>query len=85
MTAARRARWRTATLVPLTLLSAAWTATLAGVGWAIESADQAPGTLPDGTVLPTTAYQRPAAYARPATVGLGVPSERGDAWGARRA
>jgi hypothetical protein len=71
-------RRRAATLVPLALLSGAWTANLAGVGSAIESADEAPGALPDGTVLPTEAYKRPAS-ARPSTVGLGVPAGHGDA------
>ena len=55
-------------LVPLALLSAAWTTNLAGVGAAIETANQGPVTLPDGTVPPTEAYKRPASYARPGTV-----------------
>jgi hypothetical protein len=66
-------------LVPLALLSAAWTANLAGVGAAIESADEGPATLPDGTLPPTEAYKRPASYAHPGKIGLGVPSGRGDA------
>jgi len=79
VTAAQRSRWQKATaLVPLALLSTAWTANLAGVGAAIESADEGPATLPDGTVLPTEAFKRPASYARPGTVSLGVPSGSGD-------
>ena len=48
-------------IVPLALLSAAWTASLAGVGAGSASADpEGPGTLPDGTVLPTAAIEAPA-------------------------
>jgi len=68
---------RAAILTTLAMLSAGWTANLAGVGAAIESADAGPATLPDGTVLPTEAYKAPASYARPGTVGLGVPSGSG--------
>jgi membrane-bound lytic murein transglycosylase B len=69
---------RAAILTTLAIVSTAWTANLAGVGAAIESADEGPATLPDGTVLPTEAYKRPASYARPGTVSLGVPSGSGD-------
>jgi membrane-bound lytic murein transglycosylase B len=43
------------------VLSAAWTASLAGVGVGSASADpDGSGTLPDGTVLPAAAIQAPA-------------------------
>jgi len=69
---------RAAILTTLAIVSMAWTANLAGVGAAIESADEGPATLPDGTVLPTEAFKRPASYARPGTVSLGVPRGSGD-------
>ena len=48
-------------IIPLAILSAAWTASLAGVGAGSASADpEGPGTLPDGTVLPTAAIEAPA-------------------------
>ena len=52
---------RAITIVPLAVLSAAWTASLAGVGVTAASADgDGPGTLPDGTVLPASAIEAPA-------------------------
>ena len=48
-------------IIPLAILSAAWTASLAGVGAGSASADsEGSGTLPDGTVLPTAAIEAPA-------------------------
>ena len=73
-------RRRAATLVPLALLSGAWTANLAGVGaGGSSSADKAPATSPDGIVWPKGAHKHPASYTRPDTVSLGVPSGRGEA------
>ncbi len=52
---------RATAIVPLAVLSAAWTASLAGVGVTAASADEnGPGTLPDGTVLPASAIEAPA-------------------------
>ena len=52
---------RATAIVPLAVLSAAWTASLAGVGVGSASADpDGPGTLPDGTVLPAAAIEAPA-------------------------
>ncbi|MCF6380027.1 lytic murein transglycosylase [Nocardioides KLBMP 9356] len=52
---------RAITIVPLAVLSAAWTASLAGVGVTAASADEdGPQTLPDGTVLPASAIEAPA-------------------------
>ena len=52
---------RATALVPLAVLSIAWTASLAGVGVGTASADaDGPRTLPDGTALPTAAIEAPA-------------------------
>jgi membrane-bound lytic murein transglycosylase B len=52
---------RATAIIPLAVLSAAWTASLAGVGVGSASADaDGPGTLPDGTVLPASAIEAPA-------------------------
>ena len=52
---------RATAIIPLAVLSAAWTASLAGVGVTAASADEdGPGTLPDGTVLPASAIEAPA-------------------------
>lgn len=52
---------RATAIVPLAVLSAAWTASLAGVGVGSASADaDGSGTLPDGTVLPASAIEAPA-------------------------
>jgi membrane-bound lytic murein transglycosylase B len=48
-------------IVPLALLSAAWTASLAGVGASTASADPQPHqSLPDGTSVPSQAIEAPA-------------------------
>ncbi|GAW48845.1 secreted protein [Nocardioides sp. PD653] len=60
-------------LVPLALLSAAWTASLAGVGVSTASADTAPDTtLPDGTSVPTQAIKAPASVSVAGGVAPGV-------------
>ncbi|SFB40265.1 Transglycosylase SLT domain-containing protein [Nocardioides alpinus] len=52
---------RATAIIPLAVLSAAWTASLAGVGVGSASADpDGSGTLPDGTVLPASAIEAPA-------------------------
>lgn len=54
---------RAATIVPLALLSAAWTASVAGIGGmpSVASADEEHDTsLPDGTSVPTQAIEAPA-------------------------
>ena len=62
MSAKRFGRVQKATaIVPLALLSAAWTASLAGVGpTTAVSAPIEAGTLPDGTSVPTEAIEAPA-------------------------
>ena len=59
---------RAATIVPLALLSAAWTASVAGIGGVppVASASQEPdGSLPDGTSVPTEAIEAPASVSDP--------------------
>ena len=59
---------RAITIVPLAVLSAAWTASLAGVGVGSASADpEGSQTLPDGTVLPAAAIEAPASVGDPVT------------------
>lgn len=62
---------RAITLVPLAVLSAAWTASLAGVGSPTAASADRDGsqTLPDGTSLPAAAIQAPA------SVGDAVPRD----------
>ncbi|MGZ5405974.1 MAG: lytic murein transglycosylase, partial [Nocardioides sp.] len=61
-------------LLPLALLSAAVTASLAGVGPTTVVAErQAPSTsLPDGTAVPTEAIEAPASVSSPVTAARGV-------------
>lgn len=74
MSAKRFGRMQKATaLVPLVLLSTAWTASLAGVGATPAVATQTPGTsLPDGTSVPTEAIEAPASVSSPGVVAPGV-------------
>ncbi|MDN5895742.1 MAG: hypothetical protein L0H93_17170 [Nocardioides sp.] len=63
-------------LVPMALLSTAWTASLMGVGVAGGAAvagvpDE--GRLPDGTTVPSQAIEDPASFTTPGSLGLGVP------------
>ena len=70
--------WQKATaLVPLALLSGAWTASLAGTSTA--SADTADGSrLPDGTSLPAEAVKTPASVSAPGVIAPGVPAGAAD-------
>ncbi|WP_280637374.1 lytic murein transglycosylase [Nocardioides sp. W7] len=77
MSAQRFGRAQRATaLVPLALLSAAWTVSLAGVGagsaTATQSPDQVPAGLPDGTSVPTQAIEAPASVSSPDGVAPGI-------------
>jgi membrane-bound lytic murein transglycosylase B len=69
---------RATALVPLALLSAAWTASLAGAGAgttaaAGETRDSAPAAgLPDGTSVPTQAIEAPASVSSPDGVAPGL-------------
>jgi membrane-bound lytic murein transglycosylase B len=55
-------------LVPLALLSAAWTASLTGIGLGTAVADDATSTLPDGSSVPTQAIEAPASVSSPSSV-----------------
>lgn len=75
MSSPRFGRLQKATaLVPLAVLSAAWTASLAGVGATTALAsDTTPTTLPDGTSVPTEAIEAPASLSLPGAVSAAVP------------
>jgi len=74
MSAKRFSRVQKATaILPLALLSAAWTASLAGLGpTTAVSASTQPGTLPDGTSVPTEAIEAPASVTGGAGLGGAV-------------
>jgi hypothetical protein len=61
-------------LVPLALLSTAWTASLAGVGGLTSASDT---RLPDGTQIPIESLEDPASYTAPGQVGLGLSAADG--------
>jgi hypothetical protein len=77
MTATRFGRMQKATaLVPLALLSAAWTASLAGVGVSSASAGEQTGaTLPDGQALPDAAIEAPASVSTPGVISPGLEGD----------
>ncbi len=59
---------KAAAVVPLALLSAAWTASLAGVGAApavVSSQEGGDDTLPDGSSVPSEAIEAPASVSDP--------------------
>jgi membrane-bound lytic murein transglycosylase B len=63
---------RASALLPLAVLSVAWTASLATAG-SSASADSTSGRLPDGTEMPTQAIEAPASLTPPGTLTNGVP------------
>ncbi len=69
---------KAATLVPLAVLSAAWTASLVGVGLAgssATSADGGDGTLPDGSTVPAEAIEAPASLSGSHSLAPGVQGD----------
>jgi membrane-bound lytic murein transglycosylase B len=67
-------------LVPLAVLSAAWTASIAGVGASTASASAEPETqLPDGSSVPTQAIKAPASVSPAGGVAPGVHGDPGTA------
>ncbi|MCY7396879.1 MAG: lytic murein transglycosylase [Nocardioides sp.] len=77
MSAVRTARLVKATaLVPLTVLSVAWTVSIAGVGGPMLAGTAAPqpaaGVLPDGTSVPSQAIEAPASVSDQASLGDGT-------------
>ncbi len=72
MSAKRFGRLHKATaLVPMALLSAAWTANLLGVNAPVASAGERPDpTLPDGTSVPAQAIEAPASVSDGSQLGV---------------
>lgn len=71
---------RVATIIPLALLSAAWTAGVAGIGSVAAPimANEAPGQVTDGTSVPEESIEDPASFSDPADVeGLNGGNEAG--------
>jgi len=71
-------RWQKAVaIVPLALLSAAWTASLAGAGVTAGVVAEAPqeDPLPDGATVPTEAIEAPASVSTGDGLGLGVAGD----------
>ncbi|MGH3369628.1 MAG: lytic transglycosylase domain-containing protein, partial [Nocardioidaceae bacterium] len=67
--------WQKATaLVPLALLSGAWTTSIA----ATSSSPDGTTTLPDGTTVPNEALEAPASMTRPGSIAPGVPAGAAD-------
>jgi hypothetical protein len=70
--------WQKATaLVPLALLSTAWTASLVGSGTA-TAATKDGSRLPDGTTIPSEAIKAPASVSVPGEIAPGVPAGAAD-------
>ncbi len=67
------------TLVPLALLSAAWTASVAQVQSATASGSHSSSGLPDGTTMPSQAIKTPASVPVPGTIAPAVPAGSEDA------
>ncbi len=80
MSAKRFGRLHKATaLVPMALLSAAWTANLMGVSAPTASAGERPDpTLPDGTSVPAQAIEAPASVSDGSLLALGVGNADAD-------
>jgi uncharacterized membrane protein YgcG len=74
MSAKRFGRLHRATaLVPMALLSAAWTASIVGANAPLAAAGQRPDpTLPDGSSVPTHAIEAPASVSDGSVLGAGV-------------
>ena len=73
MAGQRTGRWQKGTaLVPLALVSAAWTASLVSaptVATVAAGTDQAPAVLPDGTSVPSEAIEAPASVSSSTLAG----------------
>ncbi|HEY0902822.1 MAG TPA: hypothetical protein VGE14_02940, partial [Marmoricola sp.] len=70
---------KAASLVPLALLSAAWTATIAGADSAATAARTNGGDLPDGSAVPSQAIKAPASVPIPGAIAPAVPNGAADA------
>ncbi len=73
----RMTKWQKASaLIPLALLSGAWTASLAVSSATAE--EEATGKLPDGSSVPSEAIDDPASISAPGEIAPGVPTGSGD-------
>lgn len=70
---------KAASLVPLALLSAAWTATIAGADTAATAARNGGSDLPDGSAVPSQAIKAPASVPIPGAIAPAVPNGAADA------
>ncbi|RNL81192.1 lytic transglycosylase domain-containing protein [Nocardioides marmorisolisilvae] len=70
-------RSKAATLVPLALVCAAWTASLTGIDTASASKTKA-SDLPDGTAVPSQAIKAPASVPVPGSIAPSVPDGTAD-------
>jgi membrane-bound lytic murein transglycosylase B len=72
-------RSKAATLVPLALLCAAWTASVAGVDTADAAKTPSAHTLPGGAAVPSRAITAPASVPIPGAIAPSVPDGTADA------
>jgi membrane-bound lytic murein transglycosylase B len=80
MSADRLWTWQRATaLVPLALLSGAWTASLATSTTATAAAEDGRKPLPDGTLVPAEVVEAPASVSVPGEIVPGLPDGATDA------
>jgi len=70
---------KAASLVPLALLSAAWTASIAGADSAASAAKKGNHSLPDGSSVPSQAIKAPASVPVPGSIAPAVPDGAADA------
>ena len=78
MSQKRLTTWQKATaLVPLALLSGAWTTSIA-VTSSASASQQETTTLPDGTTVPNEAIEVPASMTQPGSIAPGVPDGAAD-------
>jgi membrane-bound lytic murein transglycosylase B len=70
---------KAASLVPLALLSAAWTATIVGADTSASAAKNDGHALPDGSAVPSQAIEAPASVPVPGAIAPAVPDGAADA------
>jgi membrane-bound lytic murein transglycosylase B len=70
---------KAASLVPLALLSAAWTASIVGADSVASAAKNDPSNLPDGSAVPSKAIEAPASVPVPGAIAPAVPDGAADA------
>jgi len=78
MTHRLSARQKSMVLLPLALLSGAWTASLVSSSAAASSADAQHSSLPDGTKVPAKAIEAPASVPVPGVIAPAVPQGSAD-------